>query len=190
MLNLNLPGCSTTKKPPPPPHASISVYECAWAYIDDSWAVGAYEAGGALAQQLMFDPHHVLLGDALSDAHHQRDLCVDGFDDGCCRERRGYINHAGICPCALLCLRRGIEVYSRWCIQNGNSKSYEIVPPNVSLKIICKASQDICRIHPKFKKKRDKQRYIKRSHTYLLDWIEDWQAQVCLATLAGGHTSN
>lgn len=78
------------------------------AYVDDSWAVGAYEAGGALAQQLMFDPHHVLLGDALSDANRQGYLRVNGLNDGCCRERRGHINHSGICPCALLCLRRGI----------------------------------------------------------------------------------
>lgn len=79
------------------------------AHIDDSWAVGAYQAGGALAQELMFDSHHVLLGDALSDAHHQGHLGVDGLDDGCRREGRGNINHRGICPCALSCLRRGIK---------------------------------------------------------------------------------
>lgn len=79
------------------------------AYIDDSWAVGAYEAGGALAQQLMFDSHHVLLGDALGDANHQRDLRVDGLYDGRRRKRGWHINHGGICPCALLCLRRGIK---------------------------------------------------------------------------------
>lgn len=90
---------------------------CAQAYIDDSWAVGAYEAGVALAQELMFDSHHVLLGDALSDADHQRHLCIDGLNDGCRGERRRYINHSGICPCALLCLRRRIKVlvvYYKW----------------------------------------------------------------------------
>lgn len=78
----------------------------AYAYVDDSWAVGAYKAGGALAQELMFDSHHVLLGDALGDAHRQRYLRIDGLNDGCCSEWRGYINHCGICPCCLLCLRR------------------------------------------------------------------------------------
>lgn len=72
------------------------------AYVDDSWAVGAYEAGDVLAQQPVFDPHHVLLGDALSDANHQRDLRVNGLDDGRRRKRRRDINHSGIGPCALL----------------------------------------------------------------------------------------
>lgn len=88
----------------------MCVCVCVCAYIDDSWAVGAYEAGGALAQQLMFDSHHVLLGDALGDTHHQGNLCINGLDDGCCRERRRYINHSGICTCALLCLGLGIKV--------------------------------------------------------------------------------
>lgn len=77
---------------------------CVCAYVDDSWAVGAYEAGGALAQQLMFDPHHVLLGDALCDAHHQGHLRIDGFNDGRRSERRGHINHRGIGPCCIPCL--------------------------------------------------------------------------------------
>lgn len=96
------------------------------AYIDDSWAVGAYEAGGALAQEPMFDSHHVLLGDALGDAHHQRHLCVDGLNDGRCREWRGYINHSGICPCALPCLRRVKKKKKKkilgWRIKDGDSK--------------------------------------------------------------------
>lgn len=37
--------------------------------------------------------------------------------------------------------------------------------------------------------KRDNHRWI-RSHTYLLDRIEDWQAKVSLTTLARGNTSN
>lgn len=78
-------------------------------YIDDSWTVGANEAGVALAQELMFDSHHVLLGDALSDAHHQGDLGINGLNNGSCRKRRGHINHSGVCPRAILCLRRGIK---------------------------------------------------------------------------------
>lgn len=77
----------------------------AWAYVDDSWAVGTDEAGGVLAQELVFDPHHVLLRDALGDAHHQRYLCIYGLDDGCCRKRWRHINHGGICPRALLSLK-------------------------------------------------------------------------------------
>lgn len=85
----------------------MSVYGCVCvrAYVDDSWAVGAYEAGGALAQEPMFDSDHVLLGDALCDAHHQGHLRIDGLDDGRSGERRGHINHRGMCPCCILCLR-------------------------------------------------------------------------------------
>lgn len=97
------------------------VFVCVRTYIDDSWAVGADEAGGALAQELMFDSHHVLLGDALGDANHERDLGVDGLYDGRRRERGWYINHSGICPCALLCLSRGIQRYRRW-IKYGDCK--------------------------------------------------------------------
>lgn len=79
---------------------------CVCAYVDDSWAVGAYEAGGALAQKLMFDPHHVLLGDALCDAHHQGHLRIDGLNDGRGSERRRHINHRGISPCCIPRLRR------------------------------------------------------------------------------------
>lgn len=80
------------------------------AYVDDSWAVGADEAGDVLAQQLVFDSHHVLLGDALGDANHQRDLGVDGLHDGRCRKRRRNINHSGVGPCALHRLRQGVKV--------------------------------------------------------------------------------
>lgn len=76
------------------------------AYIDDSWTVGAYEASVALTQKLMFDSHHILLGNALGDANHQGDLCVNGLDNGRCRKWRRYINYGGICPCALLGLRQ------------------------------------------------------------------------------------
>lgn len=75
-------------------------------YIDDPWAVGANEPGGALAQEPVFYPHHVLLGYSFGDAHHQRHLCINSLDDGRCSEWRGYINDGGICPCALLCLKR------------------------------------------------------------------------------------
>lgn len=75
-------------------------------YVDDSWAVGAYEAGGVLAQKLMFDPNHVLLGDALCDAHHQGHLRIDGLDDGRGSERRGHINHRGVCACCIPRLRQ------------------------------------------------------------------------------------
>lgn len=51
-------------------------------YIDDSGAVGAHQPGLALPQQPVFDAHHVLLGDALSDANHQGHLCIDGLGDG------------------------------------------------------------------------------------------------------------
>lgn len=84
---------------------------CVRAYIDDSWTVGSYEAGGALAQEFMFDSHHVLLGDTFGDAHHQRYLCINSLNDGCCGKWRGYINHSGICPGALFCLRGEIKVW-------------------------------------------------------------------------------
>lgn len=74
-------------------------------HVDYSRAVGAYEPGGLLAQEPVFDSHHVLLGYAFGDAHHQRHLCINSLDDGCCSEWRGYINDSGICPCALLCLK-------------------------------------------------------------------------------------
>lgn len=74
-------------------------------HVDYSWAVGAYESGRALAQEPVFDSHHVLLGYAFGDAHHQRHLCVDGLDDGRCSKWRGYINDGGNCPRALLCLK-------------------------------------------------------------------------------------
>lgn len=79
------------------------------AYVDHSGAVGAHQAGGVLAQQFVFDSHHVLLGDTLGDAHSQRDLCVDGLDDGCCRKRGRDIDDSGICPCALLRLQPGTQ---------------------------------------------------------------------------------
>lgn len=101
----------------------LCIYVC--TYINDSWAVWAYEASSALAQKLMFDFNHVLLGDALSDAHHQRYLCVNGLNDGCCREWRRYINHRGVCPCALLCLKqriKGIGIASKKKKKKGHSQ--------------------------------------------------------------------
>ena len=74
------------------------------AHIDDSRAVGAYETSGALAQQLVFDSDHVLLWDALSDAHNQGHLCINGLNNGRSRERWGHINHSCIGPSALSCL--------------------------------------------------------------------------------------
>lgn len=81
------------------------MHVCLYTYIDNSWAVGAYQAGGALAQEPMFDFHHVLLRDALSDAHYQGNLSINSLDDGCRSKWRGHINHSSICPCALPCLK-------------------------------------------------------------------------------------
>lgn len=66
------------------------------SYIDDSWAVGADESGDALAQKPVFHLHHVLLWDALCDAHDQRYLGINGLNDGCrCKWRRN-IDDCGI----------------------------------------------------------------------------------------------
>lgn len=89
-------------------------------YIDDSWAVRAYKSGGALAQEPVFDPHHVLLGYTFSDAHHERHLCIDSLNDCCCSERRGDINDTGICPCAVFCLKREISANVMCIRQMGN----------------------------------------------------------------------
>lgn len=64
-------------------------------YIDDSGAVGAHQAGLALPQQPVFDPHHVLLGDALSDANHQGHLCINGLVDGSSSKRGRDIYDSG-----------------------------------------------------------------------------------------------
>lgn len=76
------------------------------SYIDDTGTVGADEAGLALAEQLVFDAHHVLLRDSLCDTDSQWDLCVNCFDDGGCRKRRRHIDHGGISPSAILSLKR------------------------------------------------------------------------------------
>ncbi len=79
------------------------------SYIDDTGTVGADEAGLALAEQLVFDPHHVLLRDSLCDTDSQWYLCINRFDDGSCRKRRRHIDHGGISPCAILSLKKTIK---------------------------------------------------------------------------------
>ena len=76
----------------------IPVCICVYSYINNAGAVGADEARGALAQQLVFDLDHVLLGDALCDAHHQGHASVDGLHDGGTREWRGHVDHCGLGP--------------------------------------------------------------------------------------------
>lgn len=135
-----------------------SVTVCVDAYVDDSGAVGAHQAGGVLAEQLMFHSHHVLLGDALGDAHSQRDLGVDGLDDGCCRKRGRDINHSGICPCALLRLQ-------------GGQKGATEVGTQCHLMSLAKA--DVL-----FNGKA-------KSSAYLFDGVENRKAEVRLPTLTG-----
>lgn len=72
------------------------------SYVDDAGAVGPDEAGDVLAEEPVFDPHHVLLWDSLRDTHRQRYLGVDGFYDGRRGERRGDVDHRGVGACPLL----------------------------------------------------------------------------------------
>mmetsp|Transcript_19604 Transcript_19604/g.51117 ORF Transcript_19604/g.51117 Transcript_19604/m.51117 type:complete len:310 (+) Transcript_19604:104-1033(+) len=56
--------------------------DLALARLDDARAVGADEAGFALALHDLLHPDHVVLGDALRDAYHQVHLGLDRLEDG------------------------------------------------------------------------------------------------------------
>mmetsp|Transcript_54085 Transcript_54085/g.93122 ORF Transcript_54085/g.93122 Transcript_54085/m.93122 type:complete len:237 (+) Transcript_54085:457-1167(+) len=61
--------------------------------LDDARAVGANQAGRRLLVQVPLHLHHVLLRDPLCDGHDQRDLGLDGVDDGVGAERRRDVDH-------------------------------------------------------------------------------------------------
>jgi hypothetical protein len=61
--------------------------------LDDAGAVGPDHAAGLLGAQHVLDPHHVVLGDAVRDDHHQLDLRLDGLDDGAGRAGGRHVDH-------------------------------------------------------------------------------------------------
>jgi hypothetical protein len=57
----------------------------ALAWGDDTWAIGADEAGFGLRLEHVRYADHVVLGDAFGDADDEGDFGVDSFfDAGCC----------------------------------------------------------------------------------------------------------
>mmetsp|Transcript_11109 Transcript_11109/g.26212 ORF Transcript_11109/g.26212 Transcript_11109/m.26212 type:complete len:306 (+) Transcript_11109:112-1029(+) len=72
--------------------------------LDDARAVRTNQARLVLAHQCMLDLHHVLLRDALGDAHDQRDLSLQGLEHRGGRGGGRHVNHRGVGTCLLLCL--------------------------------------------------------------------------------------
>mmetsp|Transcript_63393 Transcript_63393/g.151303 ORF Transcript_63393/g.151303 Transcript_63393/m.151303 type:complete len:377 (+) Transcript_63393:60-1190(+) len=72
------------------------------AWLDDAWAVGSDQSALVLADQSVLDLHHVLLGNALSDAHNQRNLSLQCFQHSTGCGRRWNHDHGGIAICLLL----------------------------------------------------------------------------------------
>lgn len=86
------------------------------AHVDDARAVGPDEAGGALPKQPVLHLHHVLLRDALRDAHHQRHVGIGRLQDG--RRRKGgwHVDHGGLRSggCLRLEARGPVSLYKNY----------------------------------------------------------------------------
>lgn len=63
---------------------------------DDAGAVGADQTALALTQQRVFDADHVVLGDALSDAHNQSHLGLHRLHDRLGRTRRRHVDDGDV----------------------------------------------------------------------------------------------
>ena len=65
----------------------------------DSWAIGSDETRFVLSEQPVLDPDHVLLGDALSDAHYEAHLRIHGLQDGLRGTGGRHVDNSGIGAC-------------------------------------------------------------------------------------------
>jgi hypothetical protein len=63
---------------------------------NDSRAIGANETALALAHKLVLNPDHVLLRNALGDAHNQGHFSVDGLFNGLGRTGRWNVDYGRI----------------------------------------------------------------------------------------------
>lgn len=95
---------------------------CCSTYVNDPGAVGADQTGDILPEELVLYAHHVLLRDALCDAHCQWNLGINGLNDGCCCERRRHVDHGGICSSALF----GLEECDK--VQTSNKHCNTVEP--------------------------------------------------------------
>lgn len=70
--------------------------------LDNAGAVGANQARLTLRLHDGFYSNHIQSGNALSNAHDEVHLCLDGFKDCIGGERWGDVDDSGISPCFLL----------------------------------------------------------------------------------------
>lgn len=70
--------------------------------LDNAGAVGANQARLTLRLHDGFYSNHIQSGNALSNAHDEVHLCLDGFKDCIGSERWGDVDNSGISPCFLL----------------------------------------------------------------------------------------
>lgn len=70
---------------------------------NDSRAVGTDQAALRLTHQGMLNANHIMLRNALSNAHNQWDFGFKGFQDGCSSSWWWHIDHRGISFGRLLC---------------------------------------------------------------------------------------
>lgn len=92
----------------PPETKGSDIITCYWIsdYLYNARTVGANESCLVLPNQAVFDTHHILLRDALSNTHHQANLCINCFQNGCCRKGGWHKNHSGSSTRFFNCLRK------------------------------------------------------------------------------------
>ena len=75
---------------------SQSIHSTYLIGCNNTGAVGTDQSGFALSLESVFHPDHVLLGNALGDAHNKWDLRFNGFHDGGGSARRGNVNDGAV----------------------------------------------------------------------------------------------
>ena len=63
---------------------------------NDAGTIGSDQSALILVLELLDHLDHVVLGNALSDAHNQGDLGVNGLNDGGGGAGRGHVNHGAM----------------------------------------------------------------------------------------------